>query len=215
MEIRAGRGLWLVPQGRALWMPPRFVHELHARGEVSLRTLYLSPEWPPAKLGAEPKGYAVTPLLRELIVRAVATPSDEVNGKRYARLIAVLRDELSESLADELSITMPQDPRLERACKIILADPGATRSLSDLAILAGASPRTLIRLANKELGCSFSVWRQQARILSAVPMLVAGEAVTSTALTLGYETPSAFAAMFKRFIGASPRVFAAMEKQRL
>lgn len=86
--------------------------------------------------------------------------------------------------------------------------------MSDLAILVGASPRTLIRLANKELGCSFSVWRQQARILSAVPMLVAGEAVTSTALTLGYETPSAFAAMFKRFIGASPRVFAARKQHQ-
>lgn len=38
----------------------------------------------------------------------------------------------------------------------------------------------------------------------AVPKLIAGEPVASIADTLGYETPSAFAAMFRRIMGVTP-----------
>lgn len=37
-----------------------------------------------------------------------------------------------------------------------------------------------------------------------MPRLAAGEAVTSVALDLGYETPGAFAAMFRRLMGTTP-----------
>jgi AraC-like DNA-binding protein len=208
MEIRAGRGLWLAPPGRAIWMPPRAVHELRARGAVSLRTLYIAPQAAPAGFGDEPKGYAVTPLLRELIVRAIDYEGGGAEESRR-RLIAVLLDELGRIPACELSIRMPQDARLERACASILSDLSASRTIGDLAADCGASPRTLARLANDELGCPLSVWRQQARILEAVPMLVAGEPVTQTALALGYETPSAFAAMFRRILGVTPSAFTA------
>ena len=41
--------------------------------------------------------------------------------------------------------------------------------------------------------------------LEALPRLASGETVTNVALDLGYDSPSAFTAMFRRILGASPR----------
>lgn len=209
MEIRAARRLWLVPPGRAVWMPPRLVHELRARGPVSLRTLYIAPDGVGSPARPVPAGYAVTPLLRELILRAIRDHGRGDAIERRARLLAVLLDELTDLPDDGFSLTMPSDTRLARACQTILADPGSEHRIAGLAALSGASIRTLTRLAQEELGCMLSVWRQQARVMAAVPMLVAGESVMRTAQALGYETPSAFAAMFRRLLGTTPRNYVA------
>jgi AraC-like DNA-binding protein len=51
---------------------------------------------------------------------------------------------------------------------------------------------------------SFGAWRQQLRLLRALERLAAGEAVSTLALELGYASPSAFIAMFKRALGVPP-----------
>jgi AraC-like DNA-binding protein len=51
---------------------------------------------------------------------------------------------------------------------------------------------------------SFQAWRQQACLLIALPRLAAGEPVTTIALDLGYDSPAAFATMFKRLTGIPP-----------
>jgi AraC-like DNA-binding protein len=42
------------------------------------------------------------------------------------------------------------------------------------------------------------------RLLAATAMLAAGQPITRIALDLGYESPSAFTAMFRRALGAPP-----------
>ncbi|MGZ5985933.1 MAG: helix-turn-helix domain-containing protein [Caulobacteraceae bacterium] len=41
-------------------------------------------------------------------------------------------------------------------------------------------------------------------MLAALPRLAAGEPVTTIALDLGYDSPAAFATMFKRLSGMQP-----------
>jgi len=48
---------------------------------------------------------------------------------------------------------------------------------------------------------TFGQWRQQLRLLRALELLETGEKVVDVALQLGYESPSAFATMFKRQFG--------------
>ena len=48
------------------------------------------------------------------------------------------------------------------------------------------------------------VQRQQARLLRALELLAEDRPVTSIALDLGYESPSAFIAMFRRAVGSTP-----------
>ena len=70
--------------------------------------------------------------------------------------------------------------------------------------MAGATSRTLTRLFRSETGLSFSQWRQQFRILEALRRLGRGQAVTTVALELGYDSPSAFIAMFRKALGKTP-----------
>jgi AraC-like DNA-binding protein len=51
---------------------------------------------------------------------------------------------------------------------------------------------------------TFGRWQQQARLLRALEILASGGSVTNAALEVGFETPSAFIAMFKRSMGTTP-----------
>ena len=118
--------------------------------------------------------------------------------------MTLILDEIAALPTVALDLPLPRDARLGRICRALSAEPGATHTLSDWGREAGASPRTLARLFVKETGLTFAAWRQQARLLAATAMLGAGEPITRIALDLGYESPSAFTAMFKRALGAPP-----------
>lgn len=203
MEIRTPTRLWLVPPQRGLWLPPRLPHALRARGTVALRTVYITVDKEISGLGEQPSGFMVSAFLREIILKSLLSDVIE-DHPRFHRLAAVLLDELSHLTPDLASLAMPVDKRLAVACGEIISSPAINPGMEALSQRAGASVRTLTRLAKKEFGCSLSVWRQQALILMAVPKIIAGEQVTSIAETLGYETPSAFAAMFRRIMGVTP-----------
>ena len=113
------------------------------------------------------------------------------------RWLAVLVGELAAVPVAPLHLPEPRDPRLRRACAALLADPGASPSLADLGALAGASPRTLIRLFPAETGLSFRAWQRQLRLLVALERLADRQPVTTVALDLGYASPSAFIAAFR------------------
>ena len=58
-----------------------------------------------------------------------------------------------------------------------------------------------------EIGVSFSTWRQQAAIFACLPRLADGASVTEVALETGYDSVPAFTTMFKRMLGASPKLY--------
>lgn len=204
MEIQAAGSLWLLPPQRALWVGAGIAHALRARGAVSLRTLYVAGHAIPPVLPPGPISLAATPLLRELILRAIQGAGTADPEGRQGRLLDVLIDEIAALPHCPHRLALPTDPRLRRACAAILDRPGGGHDMAALAALAGTSERTLARLAERDLGVPFSLWRQQARILAALPILAQGGSVTEAALTLGYGSPGAFAALFRRLIGRSP-----------
>ena len=84
------------------------------------------------------------------------------------------------------------------------ADPGDRRSIEEWARIAAASARTLTRGFHRETGMSFGAWRQQLRLLRAIERLAAREPVTSVAMSVGYDSLSAFVRLFKRSFGVPP-----------
>ena len=60
---------------------------------------------------------------------------------------------------------------------------------------------------------SFQAWRQQRRLLRALELLATGADVTTVALELGYDNPSAFIAMFRRCLGTTPARYLATTVQ--
>ena len=109
----------------------------------------------------------------------------------------------------DLHLSLPGEPRLKPIVDGLLDDPGDRRGLADWVRMTGASQRTLERLFKSETGQSFGEWRRQLRLQTAITLLSEGEAVTSVAFAVGYESPSAFIAMFGEAMGESPGQFAA------
>jgi AraC-like DNA-binding protein len=108
----------------------------------------------------------------------------------------------------------PTDPRARCIVGALDADPGDRRPLAAWARSAGASTRTLARLFRRETGLGFRAWRQQLRLLRGLERLAAGDAVTRVAVDVGYDSPSAFVAAFRRALGTSPgRYFAGRDAE--
>lgn len=209
MTVATDAGRWVVPPERAVWVPPQVPHEIRMTGAVRMRTLYLDGK-ARARLPTDCAVVHVRPLLRELVLAAVAFTKPYAPTSREGRIVAVLLDELVAARTAPLHLPMPSDPRARAITERLLDDPGDKRSLGAWARDAGASARTLARLFRRETGLGFAEWRQQARLLHALERLAAGEAVTSLALDLGYDSPSAFITMFRSRLGATPgRYFAA------
>ncbi|MGE0659410.1 MAG: helix-turn-helix transcriptional regulator [Reyranellaceae bacterium] len=203
MHVDTEQGSFVVPPQRALWLPAGLDHCIEMHGAVGMRTVYVAPAQA-AKLPAQCRVVAVTPLLRELVLEAVRAPRSYRPDSRAGRLAALLLDELHALPVLPLHLKLPEDARLRRVCEAILAEPALDLTLEELARTASASARTLARLFRRETGASFGQWRQQARLMAALRLLASGEKVTSVALDLGYDSPSAFTAMFRKALGVPP-----------
>ena len=203
MTVTTETGTWVVPPQRAVWVPALIEHAIEAHGRLAMRTLYIAPDAAPG-LPKDCCVITVPPLLRELILEAMRIPPLYSTAGPGARILAVILDRIRVARVAPLHLPLPADPRLRRITDALSLDPGDRRRLSDWARTAGASDRTLARLFLSETGLTFRQWRQQARLLDALPRLAAGQPVTTVALDLGYESPSAFIAMFKRALGETP-----------
>lgn len=207
MEVQTPDTLWVVPPQRALWIPAGTIHETRMRGNVTLRTLYVDTSRCAADAPERPTAIRVSPLLRELVIRAVEMPMEYALGGREELVIQLILHEIDWRGRPRLSVARPRDPRLSRIFDSVRKAPADERSLQDWAHAVGASSRTLIRLFQAEFGLSFRDWRQQMRLLAAIPLLAAGTPITKVAGDVGYDTPSAFSLMFRRVMGMTPRQY--------
>ncbi|MGA9892690.1 MAG: AraC family transcriptional regulator [Xanthobacteraceae bacterium] len=103
-----------------------------------------------------------------------------------------------------LSLHFPKHERLAARCPEFLSQPNPRATIESWSEALNMSRRTFTQLFRKETGQSFARWRQQACLFAALPRLAAGEAVTRIAYDLDYESPAAFATMFKRLQGIPP-----------
>lgn len=204
MRIETDEDMWIVPPDRAVYLPAGTDHAVVMRGRVEMRTLYIEPG-AASGLPVRVTVLHVGGLLRELILSLLEEPVDyEVEG-RGGLLAALIFQEIGRAPAFDLSVPMPRDRRLAALCQAVLDEPGSTRSAEDWSDLAGASPRTVARLFRRELRMSFDQWRRRARFCGAVEHLAAGRPVAQVASLLGYASPSAFTASFRKEIGVTPK----------
>jgi transcriptional regulator GlxA family with amidase domain len=155
-----------------------------------------------ARLPDRPSVCAVGPLLREAIL--ALTDRREARPDVYARLRAVLVDELVEAPEQSLQLPEPRDDRLRAVTELMYADPGQTTTLAKFGRAVGASERTLSRLFQLEVGMSFSRWRTMLRIHHALTHLTDGLSVTATSIACGWSNPTSFIEAFTSVIGQTP-----------
>jgi len=214
MRVDTRTDTWVVPPQRALWVPPQVEHRILTSGLVQFRTLYISEE-AAARMPAVCTAFAVTPLLRELVLRATDLPVEYDEAGADGRVMQLILDELAAlstlasspanaSLSQPMNLPMPATPVLERICRAYLARPNERATLEELGARHGTTTRTLARHFRRETGMSFSEWRRRARLLRALGWIAEGRSILSVALDLGYDSPSAFSAMFRREFGLPP-----------
>lgn len=198
MRVTTVDGSWVLPPGRALWVPARCLHEIRCRDAVSMRTVYLS-----ASIDAAPANcviWQVSPLIREVILRIASDHDPSLD----AALLSLLLAEIQAIDVLPLHLPEPSDSNVRSITTALLADPADDRGLDDWASLLGLSPRTLIRRFQSETGMTFRQWRRQARMLAALELLAAGEPVTKVAFDVGYDGLSAFVEAFRQTFGTTP-----------
>ncbi len=203
MTVTTPAAAYVVPPQRAVWVPGGVEHRIDARSDVAMRTLYLD-RAASAGLPGEVRVLQVSPLLRELVVAAVAAGPEYPPESPQARVMAVIVDQIRIQPSAALALPMPAEPRALRIARALVDDPADPRDLDQWASEVGASRRTLTRLFAAETGMSFRTWRQQRRLLRALELLATGQSVTDVAIELGYDNASAFIAMFRRCLGTTP-----------
>lgn len=206
LAVYTDQGSWVVPPERAVWIPHDTIHEVYSPHGSKWRALHLDNDF---AYGMPDTCcvISVSTLLREMLVHAATLPREYDLEGADGRMMQVLMDQIRLAPTVPLHLPMPQDTRLRRITETLIQDPGDDRPLEDLARQAGASSRTLARLFSKELGMTFRQWRSQCRLMASMERLAGGEPVTNVALDLGYDSPSAFIAMFKRTLGKPPAAY--------
>lgn len=200
LSVAVDDAYWVLPPTRALWLPAGVVHRTGATRDALLCSLYLNPvrctlDW------TEPTAVGVDGLLAHLI--AYLAREDLADDARL-RAEAVVLDLLHPLPTLPIDVPLPVDERVRAVANTLLADPSDSRSLEAHARSIGVSRRTLTRLFVRDTGLSFDRWRTHMRLRAALSLLAEGRPVSQVAHTVGYATPSAFLAAFRRTVGTSP-----------
>ena len=204
VRIATADATWVLPPHRAAWFPSGCEHQADILGAAQVCRVFIDASCCPHRAPRTPCLLPVSPLLRELARRASELSTEYEPESRDGRLMALLLDEIHWTPTREMAMPRLRDPRLVMIEQAFAANAGNPRTLAQWANFAGASVRNLARLFEREAGMTFRQWREQFRVLAAIPRLVSGDPVTAVSNDLGYETPGAFTAMFRRITGVAP-----------
>ncbi len=203
MAVNSGSGWWIMPPGRIGWIPPNCLHSGRNRESIRGTILYFNVRLS-ASLPREPAVFCLSEFSTALVRQFRGTFTRSFPEARRKRLLQVLLDELTDAEKEPLHLPMPKDPQLVRMAQAIFRDASDRRTLNEWADKIGMSRRTLMRRMVSETGLSFHQWRTLARLMSAVHLLAEGSSVTTTALSSGFDSVSAFIASFRAHFGVTP-----------
>ncbi|MET0135485.1 MAG: helix-turn-helix transcriptional regulator [Kibdelosporangium sp.] len=208
LTIATAAGTWVLPPTRALWIPAGVRHTTGSNRSTKMCSLMIDQDLVASRV---PAVILVGPLLGPLL----SYLAEELSAEARTRAEALLQDLLEPVPATPIQLPMPVDDRAARIAVRLRDHPADGRTLADWGRYAGASERTLARLFGAETGMGFGEWRTRLRLTHALGLLAEGMSVTATAHRVGYATPSAFVAAFRRVVGTSPaRYFAVRSRNR-
>ncbi|WP_271197439.1 AraC family transcriptional regulator [Pseudomonas turukhanskensis] len=206
MVVHAALHQWTVPPSRGIWMPSGQEHAIRCIGQVKMRSVFVQPD-ASLDLPNDPKAVSISPLLSELIQASIGIAEPYPDNSREARVMNLILDELKILPTLPLHLPQPADPRVAIICASLQENPGDHATLADWSGRLHLDEKTIQRLFQKGTGMTFGQWRQQARLLQALERIAVGERIIDVAGALGYESPSAFATMFKKQFGVTPSQF--------
>lgn len=204
--------VFVAPPSYGVWIPPNVEHSAHNAMAATFRPIHFSIERCEG-LPRHPCALQITPIMRAIIDdfarRRVSVPESEQD----LRLAEVVVDQLKGATIQETYLPFATSKELQSILETMQENPGDERSLAAWADHANMTVRTLERHCLSELGMSLIDWRQRLRFLRATDALAAGKTIQQIAFDLGYSTPSAFVAMFRRMSGTTPKQYQSVNKK--
>ncbi|AWO77428.1 AraC family transcriptional regulator [Serratia marcescens] len=205
MEVRLEKDHLTAPAHYGIWLPPGVEHEGLNRYCASHCSLYLMPElcqgMPESPCALEVNALTIS-MLEYLRQHALRTPLSAENR----RFLGVLRDQLRAATRYQNFLPSTSDPLLAAILQKLEKTPSDKTPLAELAASAGTTLRTLNRRCQETMGIPLNEWRQRLRVVRAIHLLERGEKVENVAFEVGYNSASAFIAMFRRQTGITPRL---------
>ena len=211
IQVSTDHQIWIIPPMYALWIPARIAHSMICLSNVTLNTALIE-EHAAQQMGNQCFLIRVNNLLHELLIRfnqldqLEATQQVSLNDLSHA-LQMVIFDEIHRANSLPIQIPWPKDQRLLKICSALLNAPHEIKDLSTWADEISTTPRTLMRMFQRETGLSYRAWIQQMHIAHALSELANGKSISQISRQLGYTQLSAFSAMFKRHLGQTPQQF--------
>jgi len=202
--------LWMAPLHGGLWIPGGVPHSLRVSAEGNVCFLFV--EDAAAAMPQTCCSLSVSPLLRELILYLAALPEGAQREPQALRLHAVLLDQLARMPTEAMHLPVSDEPRLRRLIDALMRDPADRTTAAQWASRLAMSERTLTRLVQLETGMSFGRWSQRLRLIVALQWLTSGLSVQQVAHGLGYDSVSAFIAMFRKAMGQPPARYLARRR---
>lgn len=203
MTVRTEEQVFTIPPQKAIWIPAKTWHSNEISGHVSMRSLFVAHRLG-SKVSKSSFVIEVSALLRELILETCRMENLLRENVFDSKMAAVILGVLKKSEKVDLQLPLPKDARALEASRIMLEEPGEEVKISELARRCGASLRTLERIFYSDTGMTIGRWRQQLRMFHAIQLIEEGMSVTDAAMDSGYNSPSAFIAMYKKKFGVTP-----------
>lgn len=207
LTVNAGGGSFVISPEQAAWLPTGLSHRVGSLLGAEFRSLWIANETDASLPPPEATVFAVSPLLKALIIEADAV-SGAPDGDGYAgRVTQLILDQLRRAHPISTALPWPTSSALTTLCEALYANPADPRENSEWGRALGMSERTLARHFVAETGVSLRSWRRQLRLFRAIELLGGGMGVTQAALELGYSSTSAFIYAFRQEMGCPPHAY--------
>lgn len=203
LAVVSDNSRYVVPSQQGVWVPPEKAHKVSTLSDAELTSFYIDATYL-ERLPFNCCVLKVSSFLQTLIVEAKLIPQAFLWNSSNGRLLRLILDRIEIAESVNLQLPFPKDKRLRLILDKMLADTSIRKSIVHWGDDVGASGRTLSRLFKKETGMSYRDWKQRLNTQIAIRQLHEGARINQISLDLGYESTSAFIAMFKKVTGSTP-----------
>ncbi|WP_051227956.1 AraC family transcriptional regulator [Pleomorphomonas oryzae] len=200
LSLEADGGIWAIPPGHMHWIPAGVEHASRSHGQVRF-WLTLVPEGFADRLPRHTTVLEASPLLISALDRLRGLePNDAFAGP----LLDIIAHEIHAGAQDAPGIRLPAASKMRDWALAFLAAPNIKTSIDTAAAGVAMSRRSFTRHFEREVGMTFAAWKRAVIVHRATVRLAEGASVGDVALDAGYESVSAFIAMFKAVGGRLP-----------
>ena len=206
ISVFSGQGNWVVPPQRAIWVPAGVAHEMTMAGPVTMLNTYIAnPAAGQLALPAHCQVFGVSPLLRQLLLQAQDIPALYDETQREGLLMRLLLHEIAAMPPLSLNAPLPNEPRLARACRHLLAQPSLNIGIDDMTRQVGMSRRTFTRRFQRATGLSVGEWLLAERLRRSQELLeTSSHSMDRIAELVGLKTAAILRQHFRTRFGVSP-----------